>query len=96
MAEKFGHDKCLFHTTVEKTEDEALALTVTTDRGDAMRAKYVVLANGILTTPKLARIDGMQSFQGDSFHTSRWNYYIDLKDKRVGIIGTGATSVRGA
>ena len=59
-----------------------------------MRAKYVVLANGILTTPKLARIDGMQSFQGDSFHTSRWNYDIDLTDKRVGIIGTGATSVQ--
>ena len=35
-----------------------------------MRAKFVVLANGILTTPKLARIDGMQSFAGDSFHTS--------------------------
>ena len=59
-----------------------------------MRAKFVVLANGILTTPKLARIDGMQSFQGDSFHTSRWDYNIDLKDKRVGIIGTGATSVQ--
>ena len=97
MAEKFGfYDKCLFHTTVEKTEwDEASGRwTVTTDRGDAMRAKYVVLANGILTTPKLARIDGMQSFQGDSFHTSRWNYDIDLTDKRVGIIGTGATSVQ--
>jgi cyclohexanone monooxygenase len=97
MAQKFGfYDKCLFHTTVEKTKwDEAGGRwTVTTDRGDAMRAKYVILANGILTTPKLARIDGMQSFQGESFHTSRWDYDIDLKDKRVGIIGTGATSVQ--
>ena len=59
-----------------------------------MRAKFVVLANGILTTPKLARIDGMQSFAGDSFHTSRWDYNIDLKGKRVGIIGTGATAVQ--
>ena len=59
-----------------------------------MRAKFVVLANGILTTPKLARIDGMQSFAGDSFHTSRWDYNIDLKGKRVGIIGTGATMVQ--
>ena len=97
MAEKFGfYDKCLFHTTVEKTEwDEASTRwTVHTDRGDAMRAKFVVLANGILTTPKLARIDGMQSFVGDSFHTSRWDYNIDLKGKRVGIIGTGATAVQ--
>ena len=97
MAEKFGfYDKCLFHTTVEKTEwDEASTRwTVHTDRGDAMRAKFVVLANGILTTPKLARIDGMQSFAGESFHTSRWDYNIDLKGKRVGIIGTGATAVQ--
>ena len=60
MAEKFGfYDHCLFHTTVERTDwDEASATwTVRTNRGDAMKARYVILANGILTTPKLARID---------------------------------------
>ena len=97
MAETFGfYDHCLFHTTVEATTwDEATGLwTVTTDRGDRMRARVVVLANGILTTPKLARIDGMTSFQGKSFHTSRWDYTVDLAGKRVGIIGTGATAVQ--
>jgi cyclohexanone monooxygenase len=97
MAEKFGfYDRCLFHTTVEKTDwnEETGRWTVHTDRGDAMKARYVILANGILTTPKLARIEGMESFEGDSFHTSRWRYDIDLKDKRVGIIGTGATAVQ--
>lgn len=97
MAEKFGfYDRCLFHTTVETTDwDESSARwTVNTDRGDKMRARYVVLANGILTTPKLARIDGMGSYKGESFHTSRWDYNVDLKDKRVGIIGTGATAVQ--
>lgn len=97
MAEKFGfYDRCLFHTTVERSEwDEAGGRwTVFTDRGDAMRARFVVLANGILTTPKLARISGMETFQGDSFHTSRWNYNFDLTGKRVGIIGTGATAVQ--
>ena len=97
MATKFGfYDKCLFHTTVEKTEwdEDAQRWTVTTDRGDAMKARFVVLANGILTTPKLARIDGMETYQGKSFHTSRWRYDIDLKDKTVGIIGTGATAVQ--
>ena len=97
MAEKFGfYERCLFHTTVERTDwDEATGRwTVHTDRGDAMRARYVVLANGILTTPKLARIDGMQTFQGESFHTSRWDYNVDLDGKRVGIIGTGATAVQ--
>lgn len=97
IAEKYGfYDHCLFHTTVgETTWDEASGRwTVTTDRGDEMRARYVILANGILTTPRLARIDGMETYQGESFHTSRWDYNIDLKDKRVGIIGSGATAVQ--
>ena len=97
MAKNFGfYERCLFHTTVETTDwDEASGRwTVATDRGDKMRARYVVLANGILTTPKLAKIDGMQSFKGESFHTSRWDYNVDLEGKRVGIIGTGATAVQ--
>jgi len=97
MAEKFGfYEHCLFHTTVEKTEwDEASGRwTVVTDRGDRMRARFVILANGILTSPKLARIEGMETFAGESFHTSRWNYHVDLAGKTVGIIGTGATAVQ--
>ena len=97
MAQRFGfYDRCLFHTTVERTDwDEATGQwTVSTDRGDRMRARYVVLANGILTTPKLARIEGMKTFKGHAFHTSRWDYTIDLSAKRVGIIGTGATAVQ--
>ena len=97
MAEKFGfYERCLFHTSVEKTKwsEEKKVWTVYTDRGDKMCAKFVILANGILTTPKLARIEGMEKFEGKSFHTSRWDYQIDLQDKRVGIIGTGATAVQ--
>ena len=97
MAEKHGfYEHCLFHTTVERTvwDETAGRWTVYTDRGDKMRARYVVLANGILTTPKLARIDGMESFEGKAFHTSRWDYNVDLEGKRVGIIGTGATAVQ--
>jgi cyclohexanone monooxygenase len=97
LAEKFGfYDHCLFHTTVKATTwDEASGRwIVETDRGDKMRARFVLLANGILTTPKLARIAGMEKFKGESFHTSRWNYNIDLRGKRVGIIGTGATAVQ--
>jgi cyclohexanone monooxygenase len=97
MAERAGfYDHCLFHTTVERTDwDESTSRwTVSTDRGDRMRARYVVLANGILTTPKLARIHGMETFAGQAFHTSRWDYNVDLQDKRVGIIGTGATAVQ--
>ncbi|HZZ86994.1 MAG TPA: NAD(P)/FAD-dependent oxidoreductase [Caulobacteraceae bacterium] len=97
LADKFGfYEHCLFHTTVERTDwdDASGRWIVSTDRGDAMRARFVVLANGILTTPKLARIEGMDTFEGESFHTSRWNYHVDLRGKRVGIIGTGATAVQ--
>ncbi len=97
MAEKFNfYERCLFHTTVEETvwNEKTGRWTVKTDRGDKIRARFVILANGILTTPKLARIDGMKSFSGESFHTSRWDYNIDLQGKRVGIIGTGATAVQ--
>ena len=97
IATKFGfYDKCLFHTTVEETQwDESLGRwIVNTDRGDRMKARYLVVANGILTTPKLAKIKGMETYQGDAFHTSRWDYNVDLTGKRVGIIGTGATAVQ--
>lgn len=97
MAERFGlYERTLFHTTVQETDwdGELGRWIVKTDRGDAMKARFVVLANGILTTPKLANIKGMETFQGHAFHTSRWNYHVDLEGKRVGIIGTGATAVQ--
>lgn len=78
--------------------------TVTTDRGDAVRARFVVLTTGPLNRPKLPDIPGIDDFAGHAFHTSRWDYgytggsatepMTKLADKRVGIIGTGATSVQ--
>jgi cyclohexanone monooxygenase len=97
LADRFGfYEHCLFHTTVERTDwdESAQRWTVHTNRGDAMKARFVILANGILTTPKLARITGMERFEGETFHTSRWNYDVDLTGKRIGIIGTGATAVQ--
>jgi cyclohexanone monooxygenase len=77
---------------------------VTTNRGDDMRARFVVLATGPLNRPKLPDIPGIEHFQGHAFHTSRWDYQYTggsateplqrLRDKRVAIIGTGATAVQ--
>ena len=97
IAERYGfYDQCLFHTEVTGVNwsDADQRWTVRTARGDAMRARFVILANGILTTPRLARISGMETFAGESFHTSRWNYNVELEGKRIGIIGTGATAVQ--
>ena len=75
-----------------------------TDRGDAIRAQFVAMANGPLNRPKLPGIPGISSFKGHTFHTSRWDYdytggdsngnLSGLADKRVAIIGTGATAVQ--
>jgi cyclohexanone monooxygenase len=60
----------------------------------------VICANGTLSKPKLAKIKGLETFRGHSFHTSRWDYgytkadLSGLADKVVGIIGTGATAVQ--
>ena len=97
IAEESGfYDRCLFHTEMTSAEwnDDTERWTVHTARGDAMRVRHMVLANGVLTTPRLAVIDGMETFAGESFHTARWDYDIDLTGKRVGVIGTGATAVQ--
>jgi cyclohexanone monooxygenase len=77
---------------------------IRTNRGDAMKARFVCMANGPLHRPKLPGIPGVETFKGHSFHTSRWDYdytggdsfgnLTGLVDKRVGIIGTGATAVQ--
>ena len=94
-------DACL-HTEVREIRwDETQSRwIITTDRGDAMRARFVSMANGYLQKPKLPGIDGIGTFRGHVFHTSRWDYAYTgaglehLADKRIGIIGTGATAVQ--
>jgi len=103
IAKKYDLYKlAVFQTTVTSTvwdEDDEM-WTLTTDRGDRMRAQFVICANGTLSKPKLSKIRGMESFAGHSFHTSRWDYeYTEpdlsaLADKTVGIIGTGASAVQ--
>lgn len=73
---------------------------ISTDRGDRIRARFVAMANGYLQKPKLPGIPGITDFSGHAFHTSRWDYdytgleLAALSNKRVGIIGTGATAIQ--
>jgi cation diffusion facilitator CzcD-associated flavoprotein CzcO len=103
IAKKYElYELAVFNTTVISTvwnEDEGL-WHLKTDRGDHMKAQFVICANGTLSKPKLSRIQGMDTFAGHSFHTSRWDYDFtgedlsNLQDKVVGIIGTGASAVQ--
>jgi cation diffusion facilitator CzcD-associated flavoprotein CzcO len=107
LAEHFDLvDDALFHTGVTRAEwdDDLRRWRITTDRGDAFTCRYYVLAVGILNLMKLPAIAGMEDFEGDAFHTARWDYSITgggpdepmtkLADKVVGLIGTGATGIQ--
>jgi len=81
-------------------DPEASRWIISTNHGDAIRARFVAMANGYLQKPKLPGIEGILTFGGHVFHTSRWDYdytgtdLAKLSDKRVGIIGTGATAIQ--
>jgi cyclohexanone monooxygenase len=108
IAEQYGlYDKALFHTEVSSIEwqETAQVWRITTNRGDDFTAKYVAIGTGPLHVAKLPGIPGIETFKGKSFHTSRWDYDYTggdangapmdkLADKRVAIIGTGATGVQ--
>jgi cation diffusion facilitator CzcD-associated flavoprotein CzcO len=81
-------------------EPELQRWIIATNHGDAIRARFVAMANGYLQKPKLPGIEGIMAFEGHTFHTSRWDYdytgsdLAKLADKRVGIVGTGATAIQ--
>ncbi|MBI1186631.1 MAG: NAD(P)-binding protein [Alphaproteobacteria bacterium] len=108
IAKQYGlYDNALLQTEVTELEwdDAHKRWIVRTNRGDAFTADYIGIGTGPLHVAKLPGIPGIDLFKGHSFHTSRWDYAYTggdpsgapmdkLKDKRVGIIGTGATSVQ--
>jgi len=108
IARRFGlYDTALFHTLVESLcWDESIERwRITTKQGDDLRARHVILANGLLNVPKMPNIPGMGEFKGHMFHSSRWEYeytggsqeepVLDkLANKRVAVIGTGATAIQ--
>jgi len=107
IAEKYDlTSDALFHTGVTSAEwdEHGARWIIRTDRNDVIRARYVVMAVGILNLIKLPDIAGMELFKGKSFHTARWDYEYTggdmhsrmdkLADKTVAIIGTGASAIQ--
>ncbi|MCC6920125.1 MAG: NAD(P)/FAD-dependent oxidoreductase [Alphaproteobacteria bacterium] len=103
----FGlYERALFQTQVKEMrwiEAESKWL-VSTDRGDAIKAHFVIQTVGVLDRPKLPGIPGINGFRGHTFHTSRWDYgytggdihgnLSKLADKRVAVIGTGCSAIQ--
>jgi cyclohexanone monooxygenase len=107
IARKFDlYDDACFQTEVTDVHWDADSerWVVETNRGDCMKARFLIMSNGPLNRPKLPGIPGIDTYKGHTFHTSRWDYdytggdatggLTKLADKRVGVIGTGATAVQ--
>jgi cation diffusion facilitator CzcD-associated flavoprotein CzcO len=101
------YEGALFHTFIKSLRwDQSIRRwRIATNRGDDIRARFVLMCGGPLNRPKLPGIPGMKNFKGKLFHTARWDYdytgggwenpVLDkLADKRVAIIGTGATAIQ--
>ena len=100
------YDDALFQTEVTRMDwdEDSARWIITTNRDDQIRARYVAMSNGPLHRPKLPGIEGINDYTGHTFHTSRWDYEYTggsreggldkLKDKRVAVIGTGATAIQ--
>ena len=108
IATTFGlYDNALFSTKVEDLSwnEDLNRWIIKTNRGDEITAQFVAMGTGPMHHPKLPGISGIEDFKGHMFHTARWDYDYTggdrtgkplkgLSDKRVGIIGTGATAVQ--
>ena len=107
IAKHFGlYDGAIFSTQVRTARwDETIKRwRLSTNRGDDIRARFVVMAQGSFNRPKLPGIPGIKDFKGHMFHSARWDYDYTggaadgglhkLHDKRVALVGTGATGVQ--
>ena len=98
--------RAYFQTTVTSVawDEESARWIVKTNRNDVFRARFLIRGGGGLNKPKLPGVPGIAKFKGHSFHTIRWDYeytgggptgnLVRLKDKKVAIIGTGATAIQ--
>lgn len=69
--------------------------TVTTDQGDTLTAKFVIMATGCLSVPTEVDFAGIEDFKGKLYRTSRWPHEgVDFTGQRVGIIGTGSSAIQ--
>jgi cation diffusion facilitator CzcD-associated flavoprotein CzcO len=97
LVDKWGLEKHLRRNTEivsAEFDEEKGAWTLKTDEGDTFTARVVLSGVGGLVEPSYPTIAGIDDFEGDMFHTARWNHDVDLTDKRVAVVGTGASAVQ--
>lgn len=83
-----------YRSAVDTAAFDGTGWNITTKDGQTFSADIVIAANGRLHHPQMPRIPGIDSFAGAAFHSSQWDHSIDLKGKRIGLIGTGSTATQ--
>ena len=98
VADKFDLRKDIqFSSAVESAvyDEDTRSWEVGLEDGTTCKSRFLITGVGILSQPVMPKIEGIESFQGQSFHTARWPHsLVDFADKRVAVIGTGATGVQ--
>jgi cation diffusion facilitator CzcD-associated flavoprotein CzcO len=89
-------DNIRFNTTVTSAawDETANRWQVSTADGAKFTARFLVNAVGVLHHPSIPSLPGVEHFAGPVFHSATWNHDVDLKDKRVAVIGTGASAIQ--
>jgi cation diffusion facilitator CzcD-associated flavoprotein CzcO len=94
VADEYGvREKVRLNCAVESIEWQDGGWTIATS-GGPLRARVVVAGMGPLAEPKIPAIEGIDDFEGETFHSARWNHDYDLRGKRVAAIGTGASAIQ--
>jgi cation diffusion facilitator CzcD-associated flavoprotein CzcO len=85
-----------FNTEIESVtfDEQAGMWHFSSTKGEQFSSKIFVSACGQLNRPAYPKIPGLEDFQGVQFHSARWNHKYDLTDKRVAVIGTGASAIQ--
>ncbi len=95
VAEEHGLDALIqYGRTVQRATFQSGKWYVETVDDGVEEFDVVICATGVLHHPKMPEIPGIESFRGQSFHTARWNHAVSLKNKRIAVIGTGATAAQ--
>ncbi len=98
VADKFDlrrHMRFNARVTAMSWEEETRHWRLNLENGDTYTARFVITGIGVLSVPTMPHIEGMDDFEGDSFHTYWWpKEEVPLAGRRVGVIGTGATGIQ--
>src|SRR6185312_13323273 len=96
-ADKYGvrdHLRLNTKVTGARFEADADLWRIATETGEEITARYVIGATGVFSQPKLPDIPGVETFAGPTVHTARWDHSLELRGRRIGVIGTGASAIQ--